>query len=178
MSIFDIVLLVILAGFTWNGLTQGIIRLVGNIVGLVVGAYLASHYYLAFYAWCLNFSWLRSWATGHDSIAKVIAFIILFVLIERLVGLLAVIVEQLFKFIAIVPGSKFLNNILGGALGLLEGALLLGLILYVISRYALISNFFGVQLSTSVVTPWLIKTETLISPFLPAALKNLKSLIN
>jgi membrane protein required for colicin V production len=177
MSIFDIALLVILAGFVWSGLTQGLIRLIGNLVGLVVGAYLASHYYLAFYQWSLQFGWIKTWALAHEGAAQVIAFIILLVVVAKLVGLLAVILEQVFKFIAIIPGSKYLNNLLGAVLGFLEGALFLGLIIYVLSRYTLVSNFFGTQLTGSVVAPVLLKIVTIIMPFLPQALKTLKAVI-
>jgi uncharacterized membrane protein required for colicin V production len=178
MSIFDIILLVILAGFVWNGLLKGLIRLIGNLVGLVVGAYVASHFYLPFYEWCLRFSWIKSWTVGHENIAKVIAFIILLALIARLISFLAVILEQVFKFIAVIPGSKYLNNLLGAGLGFLEGALFLGLIIYVGSRYTVIGNFFGNQLTTSVVAPFLLKVVTIVLPFLPEALKTLKSVIN
>jgi uncharacterized membrane protein required for colicin V production len=177
MSIFDIVLLVILAAFTWNGLTKGLIRLIGNIVGLIVGAYIASHFYLNVYQWCLHLGWLKTWMLANSGAAKVIVFILLLAVVARLVGFLAVILEQVFKFIAVIPGSKYLNNLLGAALGFLEGALGLGLIIYVASRYTLVTDSFGAQLTTSVVAPLLLKIVVIILPFLPEALKTLKSLI-
>lgn len=177
MSIFDISLLVILGGFALNGLLKGLIRILGNFVGLLFGAYVASHYYLAFFDWWKDWSFWQDWTTNHVSAGKVISFIVLFILIARLFGLLVIIVEKIFKFIAIIPGSRFINNILGAILGFLEGSLFLGLIIYVISRYVLIGNYFGDHLTTSIVAPWLLKVVNLILPILPEALKALKALI-
>jgi membrane protein required for colicin V production len=171
MSNFDIALVVILAGFVLNGLFKGLIRLLGHIVGLIVGAYVASHYYL------VVFEWGKNLANGRDNIGKIVAFIIVFVVVTRLVDYLFVFVEKFFKFLAVIPGSKYINNLLGGILGFIEGALFLGLILFVVSRYAFIGNFFGDQLINSQVAPFLLKIATLIMPVLPEALKALKALI-
>lgn len=171
MSIFDISLLVILGGFIVSGLFQGLIRLIGRIVGLIVGAYVASHFYLAFFAWWQNL------AAGHENIGKVIAFIILFIVAAKLSDLVFALLEKAFKIIAIIPGSRYINNLLGGLLGLLEGALFLGLIIYVASRYAFIDGFFGNQLTSSIVAPYLLKVVNIVLPLLPEALKALKAII-
>jgi uncharacterized membrane protein required for colicin V production len=171
MSTFDICLLAILGGFAISGLFKGIIRMVGHVVGLIVGAYAASHFYLNFYGL------IRGAFNSHENAGKVIAFIILFAVVTRLVILLFVLLEKLFKFIAVIPGSKYINNLLGAALGFLEGALSLGLIIYVISRYTLISNFFGEQFMHSIIAPFLLKITNIILPLLPEALKILKSII-
>ena len=70
-----------------------------------------------------------------------------------------------------------INNLAGALLGFLEGSLFLGLIIFVASRYAIIGNFFGDQLSTSIISPLLLKIVNLILPILPEALKALKSII-
>jgi len=177
MSTFDIVLIVIIGAFAINGLFKGLIKLLGNLAGLIVGAYVASHYYLNFYAWISNWDWLKNWATDHENLARVLTFIILFALVARLTALLFLIIEKIFKFIAVIPGSKYINNLLGAALGLLEGSLSIGLIIYVISRYTLISNFFGGQLTDSIVAPLLLKVVNIILPLLPEALKALQAII-
>ena len=171
MSIFDICLLVILAGFVFSGLFKGIIRLAGHFIGLIVGAYVASRFYLNLYEWG------KAIANGHDNVGKVVAFIILFVVVTRLVILLFVLLEKLFNFIAVIPGSKYVNNLLGAALGFIEGSLFLGTILFVISRYSVIGDFFGDQLTKSVIAPFLLKIVDIILPLLPTALTALKSLI-
>lgn len=171
MSIFDIVLIVILIGFTFSGLSKGLIRSAGHLIGLIIGAIVASHYYLLVYQWGAN------WARGHDNIGKVVAFILLFIVATRLVDLVFYLIEKFFNFIAIIPGSKYINNVLGGLLGFLEGSLFLGLIIYVASRYALIGNLIGHELTVSKIAPFLLKITDIIMPFLPAALKALQSII-
>lgn len=171
MSIFDICLLVILVGFILNGLFKGLIRLLGHVVGLIIGAYISSHFYL------LLFDWWKNIFNGHDAVGKVVSFIVLFVVVTRLMDFVFKLIEKFFNFIAIIPGSKYLNNLAGAILGFIEGALFLGLILFVISRYALISNFFGEQLTNSLLAPVLLKIVNIILPILPEALKALKSII-
>lgn len=177
MSILDISLLVILGGFVINGLFKGLIRMLGQMIGLIAGAYIASHFYLAFFDWWKNWQWWQNWTFDHASAAKVISFIILFVLAVRLIDLAFVIIEKLFKLIAVIPGSQFINNILGAGLGFIEGSLFLGLIIYVVSRYTLLGSYWSDQLSASTVSPILLKVVDIILPVLPEALKALKSII-
>lgn len=171
MSTLDIVLLVILGAFTASGLFKGLIRLLGRIVGLIIGAYVASNFYLLF------FEWGRQWVVGRENLGKILAFIILFVVVTRLVDFIFFLIEKIFNFIAVIPGSKYLNNLLGGALGLLEGSLFLGLVFYVITRYPLASSLFNDQLANSLVIPWLLKVTTIVLPILPGALRALRSII-
>lgn len=173
MSIFDIVLLIILAGFILNGLSKGLINLFGRVFGLIIGAYISSHFYLQFY------ELIKKIFNGNNSIGKIVSFIVLFFIVTRLMDFLFKLIEKVFNFIAFIPGSKYINNIAGAALGFFEGALFLGLIIFVVSRYALIGNLFGIsgQLSNSSVSPYLLKIVNLILPVLPEALKTLKSII-
>lgn len=171
MSYFDIGLLVILAGFLGNGLHKGLIRLLGQVVGLIVASYVSSHFYLTFYEWGKD---IVNWGEGTE---KFLSFLILFILITSLVGGVFIIIEKIFDLISIIPFTKLINRLLGGALGLLEGSLSLGLILFVAARYTWIDGLMGNQLVASKVAPWLIKVANIIMPFLPEALKALKSII-
>jgi uncharacterized membrane protein required for colicin V production len=173
MSILDICLLVILIGTVLNGLFKGLINLLGRVVGLIVGAFVASHFYLTF------FSWSEHIYNGHDALGKIISFVVLFIVVTKLMDFVFKLIEKAFNLIAIVPGSKYLNNIAGGVLGFFEGALFLGLIIYVVSRYAAVGNLLGIsgQLTNSVIAPALLKIVNIILPILPDALKTLKSII-
>jgi uncharacterized membrane protein required for colicin V production len=171
MSYFDIGLLVVLAGFVGNGLNKGLIRLLGQVAGLIIASYVSSHFYLTFYEWGKG---LANFGEGTE---KFLSFLILFVVITSLVGVVFIIIEKGFNLISIIPFTKLINRLLGGALGLLEGSLSLGLILFVAARYAWIGGLMGSQLVDSKVAPWLIKVANIIMPFLPEALKALKSVI-
>lgn len=171
MSYFDIGLLVILLIFVGNGLAKGLIRLLGQVVGLIVASYVASHFYLTFYAWGQD---MVNWGEGTE---KFLSFLIVFTLVTSLVGVVFIIIEKLFNLISIIPFTKTINRLLGGALGLFEGSLALGLILFVAARYAWIGGMFGSQLVESKVAPLMIKVANVVMPFLPEALKALKSII-
>lgn len=173
MSIFDICLLVILSYSALNGLFKGLINLLGRVVGLIIGAFVASHFYLVFFSWSENIY------KDHDSLGKILSFIILFVAVTKLSELVFKLIEKIFNFVAVIPGSKYLNNLAGAILGFFIGALFLGLIIYVISRYAFAGNLLGIgnQLKTSVIAPFLLKIVKVILPLLPDALKALKSII-
>lgn len=171
MSYFDIGLLVILAGFIGNGLHKGLIRLLGQVVGLIIASYVSSHFYLTFYQWGKD---MVNWGEGTE---KFLSFLILFILVSSLIGGVFILIEKIFNLISIIPFTKLINRLLGGVLGLLEGSLSLGLILFVAARYAWIGGLMGDQLISSKVAPWLIKVANIIMPFLPEALKALKSVI-
>jgi len=171
MSYFDIALLIIIAGFTFNGLAKGLIRLLGKLAGLIVGIFIASHFYLQFYQWSQGIF------GGRESLGKVISFIIVFILVTLVIDWIFIIIEKIFKLISIIPFTGLINRLLGGALGFLEGALFIGMILFVASKYAWIGSLFGNYLTSSQVAPFLLSIVQIVAPILPAALKALQSVI-
>lgn len=171
MAIFDIILLIILAGFVLYGLSLGLIRTFGSLVGVVVGAYLAGRFYLQVAGWVEDLFF------GFNNLGKIVVFIILFALVNRLVCLVFAILDKAFDIISIIPFLKTINRLAGAILGFLMGGLVLGLILYVAARYSVIGNFFGDWLVNSQVTPRLIKFASILVPLLPEVLKKLQSLI-
>ncbi len=171
ISWFDLVLILIWAGFVFNGLAKGLIRLLGRIVGLIIGAIIASYYYIDFYLWSQNYVSLG------EGVGKVLSFIVLFVVATRIIDWIFVYLEKLFKFISIIPFTKLLNRILGGALGFLEGALFLGVIVYVISQYAFLDGLFSGQLETSILVPYLLWFIQILLPILPEAIKAVETIM-
>ncbi|MFA4834176.1 MAG: CvpA family protein [Patescibacteria group bacterium] len=171
MGIFDIILLIILAGFVFYGLFFGLIRTLGSLAGVIVGAWLASRFYLEV------FSWVKDLSFGFNNLGKVATFIILFSLINRLVCFAFVILDKTFHIISIIPFLKSINRLAGAILGLLMGGLIMGLILYVAARYTIFNSFFGDWMVNSEVAPRLIKFSSVLTPLLPEVLKKLQSLI-
>ena len=171
VSIFDVILILILGGFFFYGFFFGFIKIVGNVVGVFIGAWAATHYYTQAYEWS---KWLYF---GHENLGKVISFIIVLTLVSRLVGLLFMLLQKVFDILSIVPFLKGINKLAGGFFGLAEGVITLGLIIYVASRYSIITSFFGAQLAASQIAPFLAKAIEFLTPLFPEALKLLKSLI-
>ena len=171
MSAFDISLVVILVGFVISGLFKGIIKMIGGIVGYFAGAFIASHYYLNFY------TWIDTFINGKENVLKIVSFIVLFLLTAKIVALIFLLLEKVFKLAAFIPGSRFLNNILGALFGFVQGALLMGLMVYLLSRYLNMGDALAQLIMSSQVAPILLKINNIAAPFLPEAFKSLVSFI-
>ncbi|MFA4936909.1 MAG: CvpA family protein [Patescibacteria group bacterium] len=124
MGIFDAFLLLILFGFVWFGFWFGFIHTLGALVGTIAGAFIAGRLYLPIFDLVVN--WI-----GYDSgWIKIIIFLILFIVINRLVGFGFYILDRTFRFVSFIPFLKTINHLGGAVLGLVEGGLTLGLVLY------------------------------------------------
>ncbi|MDD4271659.1 MAG: CvpA family protein [Patescibacteria group bacterium] len=166
MTIFDIVLFIILAGFIFYGLFFGLIRTVGSLFGLVGGLWLALIFYLT------AFDWVKNLFFGHEIAGKIIVFIVLFTLINRLIGFVFALLDRTFDLISIIPFLKTINRLAGAALGFVEGGLVIGLALLYISQTA-----FGHWLDASKVAPFLVSYTKAILPLLPGLLNRIKEII-
>lgn len=169
--IFDSILLLALAGFIFYGLFFGLIRTLGSLAGVILGAWAASHWYLEFY------NWVQSLAFGHENLGKVFSFIILFVLANRLIGFIFILLDKAFHLISIIPFLKTVNRLAGALFGLIEGGLVLGLLLYVVARYTIVTNWLGQAMTDSRLAPFLLKFTNVITPLLPDFLKQLESIL-
>ena len=171
MGIFDIILLLILAGFVFYGLFFGLIKTLGSLAGVVVGAWAASHFYLQVFEWAKDLSF------GYENLGKIVAFIIIFTVVNRLTNLIFSILDKAFDFLTIIPFLKTINRLAGAVLGLVEGALVLGLILYMAVRYTPLGTWFGRILVDSQIAPRLLSFTEILTPFFPEILEKLQSLI-
>jgi membrane protein required for colicin V production len=165
MAIFDLVLIIILAGFVFYGLFFGLIRALGSLLGVVVGLWLTFIFYITVYGWVRNLFF------GHELIGKIITFIVLFTLINRLIGFIFALLDRTFDLLSVIPFLKTINRLAGACLGLLEGGLVIGLILLYVSQTA-----FGSWLDNSQVAPFFIKFSQAILPLLPGLLNKIKEL--
>jgi uncharacterized membrane protein required for colicin V production len=169
MIIFDLVLLIILGGFVLYGLWFGLIHSIGVLIGTVAGAYLAARWYEPVAS-------LLGYFGGHQNIARVVCFLIIFALVDRLVGLLFWLVDKVFSVLKIIPFLGLANRLLGATLGFAEGVLVLGLTLYVAARYPL-GDWFTTSLADSKIAHYLIDVGSILTPLLPEVLKQIKSII-
>jgi membrane protein required for colicin V production len=111
MSWLDIVILVIIAIPTLIGLRTGIIKAILSLVGLVVGVILAGRFYAAL-AERLTF-------IPQETLAKVVAFVIIMGLAMIIAGVLA----SVLKWIASVVMLGWVNRLGGAVFGLVLGAI-------------------------------------------------------
>ncbi len=160
MSSVDIVLLIIIAAFAMTGWRVGIIHALGSLIGAVAGIYLASRYYQGFAAWLIHFT---GWS---GDFAKILCFILAFVIINRLVGFGFWILDKVFGIFTRLPFIHGLNNFLGLVFGLLEGIIVVGISIYFINKFALKIDFLK-SLAQSNVALFSLKFSAFLWPLMP-----------
>lgn len=171
MPLIDVILIIILFGFIFYGLFAGLIRSLGVLVGVFVGAILASRLYL----WVFDI--IQPVFFGHDKVGLVLTFLLLFSIINKLTALAFFFIEKIFNIIAIIPFLKTINRLAGAIFGFMAGSLTIGLVLYVVSRYAILDAFLGQWLTASKMAPFFLRVAKLLLPLLPEILKQLKAVI-
>lgn len=164
-SWFDLLLILTVFGYVWGGFWTGLIQAVGGVVGLFLGQILASRYY-EHYATAV-----APIFNGNQVLGKVIAFILIFLIVSRLVGVIFWFVNKIFNFFAIVPGLKFINRLGGGIFGFIEGALFVGITLQFLVRLP-ISTAFATTLADSNVAKYFLNLTAWLVPLFPAILKH------
>lgn len=168
MTQADIILMILVGGFALFGFWFGLIHTLGSFLGAILGSLVAGHFYTPVAQWLLSFR------GGNENIVKVITFILLFVLASRLVGLLFMLIEKMFNLLKIIPFFSLINRLAGTILGFLEGVLVIGMSLLVISKFPLTISFTA-ALAQSVVASWLIRGSSVIWPLLPVAFRQLQT---
>ena len=169
LTILDLVLILILFLFIAFGFALGLVQTIGALIGVVLGAWLAGIYYEPVGAW------LDPILLGQSATARIIAFILIFTLINRLIGLIFWFINKIFNIISIIPFTKSLNRLLGAIFGLLEGTLALGIILYFASQFTISEWWMGI-ISGSKVALWLIEMAGILTPLLPELLDKVNPL--
>ena len=170
MSYLDITIIAIIAGFGLFGLWFGLIHTLGSLVGTFFGLYFATRYYSPMADWLIS---ITGWS---GNFAKVFMFILAFVLIARLVGLVFWLAEKLLGWITKLPFIRSLNHLTGAIVGVAEGAVIVGVSIYFIARFP-IGEKFMLSLGESVIAPYLVKPVSIMLPLIPDAIKFLQSTV-
>ncbi len=168
-TLIDVILLLIFFGFICGGFAMGLIRSIGALVGLGLGAWLAGHYFMPVA------DRLAPFIGGNDSIARIISFLLIFIIINRLAVLVFHLIDKAFNILSVIPFLKSLNRIGGVILGAIEGFLTLGLIIYVIAKFAPDWSFVRNDLNNSQVAHYLVALAKWLIALLPQAFGNIKS---
>lgn len=164
MTFLDLILVLSVFAFVLAGLWFGLVHALGALVGMVLSVLVAGHYAAA-------------GTFGTSNLARVVAFVLIMILVNRLIGLVFWIIEKIFKIVSVLPFLKTFNALLGGALGFLEGVLVVGGALYVAARYPVSAGFAG-ALSASQVGLWLLHAFGLFAPLLPQAIRQIQAVIS
>jgi len=163
MGTLDIILLIIFFGFVGAGFYFGLIHTLGAIIGVVVGVLAAGQFYDEFASF-FEFIMLK------PSVAKIIAFIVIFLVVSRLIGYMVHMMDKGFKLARLIPFATMVNRLGGALLGFFEATLVLGVILYVATNFE-ISPYINQAIDDSVLAGLFMTIATILTPLIPEALK-------
>lgn len=171
MEMADIILLGIIVLFGIIGLAAGFVHAVGSFLGLVVGVYLASRFYSPVA------DWLMGMIGRESNFIRVLMFVIAFILITKLVGLVFFLIEKVFNIVKFIPFVKTFNRFLGFLLGLVEGIVSVGMVIFFIDKFPLSEQLMS-ALANSVVASYTEGIASILWPLLPQAIKLIESTID
>jgi len=166
MILLDWILIFLIFSFIFSGFLGGFIYSFGSFLGVILGAFLAGIWYEPF---SLVIGGGANWA-------KVIAFIIIFLVVSRLVGFVFYIINKVFKIIAIIPFLGIINRVGGAIFGFIEGVLFLGVVIFFLTHFELGEKTIEV-LGSSKLVPFFENVGEILSPLLPRIFSELGSVI-
>jgi len=170
MTLVDIVLLILIAGFAMFGFWFGLIHTLGSLLGTAVGAFFATRWFEPMAEWIAN---ITGWS---ENMAAVLSFIITFVVINRLVGFLFWMGERFFKRFTSLPFIASINRFLGLLLGIFEGLVTLGIIFLFMDKFPISGTLIDL-LGASKIVPHTINAADILLPLIPEGIKELESTI-
>ncbi len=171
MSLFDLVLFIVIGGFGLFGLWFGFFHTLGSLMGTILGVYLAGRYYEAMAEWLIQ---ITGWG---DNVSRVVMFTLAFIIINRLVGFAFWIFDKFFNVLTKLPFLNSINRLLGGALGVFEGIVTVGFILYAFQQFPF-SVKVAAAIESSMVAPYALGMITVLLPLLPEGMRLLRSSVD
>ncbi len=168
MITIDIILIGVLGVFVLAGFWFGLVHMAGSIVGLFVATIVAGRYYLGLADWLGQY-------VDSTVACQMLSFIFLFSAVVRLFGLAFWLVRKAFKFVTIIPFVSTFNRLLGALLGLVEGLLSIGLLIWFASRLpggVILSD----ALNDSALAGFFVSVGKVLSWLMPVAIQAAQSL--
>ncbi len=170
MSTTDIALLALWFGFVWAGFWYGLIQTLGGVVGVIAGAIIAGRTYT------IAGGWLGA-AGDRAGLANWLAFTTIFVVVNRAVAIATGTVGKVLNVAKVVPGVASANRLGGALVGLLEGALVLGLLVN-LAQTLKVSASLSAYLEGSRIASLLGTIGSSLMPLLPEAIRHVQAIIN
>jgi uncharacterized membrane protein required for colicin V production len=149
--------------FVVNGFFQGVIHMLGSILGLIVGVGVASRLDTA------GGTWLHTQTGWPQALCVIVAFVIILIIFTRVFGIVLHILEKAFNFMKI-PLVGLANRTAGGVLGFFEGVFVVGATLIIIKTlpFPIVATLAGSTLAGS-----LIAAASILMPLLPKSIQEL-----
>jgi len=159
MAIIDVLIIIIIFAFMLLGFVFGFIHALGSLIGTAVALLISGI--------AINpISEKLTFVLGGGITTKILIFLALFLIVSHLIGFLFSIAEKIFHFLYWIPFAKTIDRILGSVFGLIEGIIVCGIVLFLISQI-LPDNALKDMISSSVLGETLIGIVVLFKIFLP-----------
>lgn len=156
--VLDILFVAIILGALYQGYKEGFIRAITSLLSTVVALYGAGLLYLTGAGWLSD---ITGWRVGF---CRIVVFIILLILINRLVVFLMYLLDRALKFVAGLPVIRTINRGLGAFCRGLEAIIILAILIYVLNRLS--HGPISEWLSTSHVADLIIRFTDYLWPFI------------
>lgn len=166
MSYFDIAIAIVIVLFGLFGLWRGLVEMILSIVAMVIG-FIVAYFYNDAVA-----DWFAKYIPWGESARHNLAFVLLLVMANRVVGLIFWLINKLVGFLWRLPFINSLNRLLGMVVGVIEGLLVTGIVLaFVFSNgsYSWVES----KLGTSNFAPRLIALGSVFMPRVNDTIKNI-----
>jgi uncharacterized membrane protein required for colicin V production len=160
-SIVDVALLLIICSFVCFGLFFGFVHTLGSLVGTILGIFLSTRLVGPAYD---AFGFLF----GGGAVGKIFMFVIIFLLVSRIVGILFWLIEKFFGIFGLIPFASVINRALGAAFGLIEGIIFVGVVIFFVMQYVP-DNVVQATLAESIVAKYLLALVAALQILFPAA---------
>ncbi len=162
--ILDMILGIILIFFLIKGLIKGLTKELVGLISLLVSVIIAAKFYQP-----LTVYIFKNPATWH----YVISFIVIFILIE----ILFVIVSKLLRGLLKAIGLRWLDRLIGGGIGVIEGLIICQVIILLLSILS-ISPSIADMMNSSVLVPYVKMSMGAIVNVVPSNWKAYLSIIS
>ncbi len=159
MNWFDIVLGLVIVASVVSGLKAGLARVVIGLVSLVVG------FMLGFWSYGIPAAKIEP-LVNNQGLANILGFVVIFVAVAAAGALLAALLSSVFKWV----GLSWLNYLMGGAAGLLRGALIVAVMVNILVAFAPSPTPTFLQQST--VVPYANEVASVLAQVAPRELKD------
>lgn len=160
----DTLIFIVLGAFFVIGFVRGFIREIGAIFGFFIALALANTYYPSLVP-AIKPS-LAQWPIIQEPLSLILAYFGAFIIAQVVIGIAVRLLDFFIKHFAPIPFLKTANRLAGGALGAVEGILLLSAIFYMITMFPL-NKDWDAQIKKSALAGQIMKVSGLIKPFLP-----------
>lgn len=166
MNLLDIIILILLAGFVLYGVWLGFVHELGSLIGAIFATIIAGYFYVQVGDWLTKIF-------GNPVLMKIIAFLIIFFIVSKLFGFLFYYISKLLNVVTHLPFIHAIDRLMGGVLGFFEGVLVIGLTLFILTKYPLNPSLTAL-LSGAKLVPWFIAVSSVLQGFLPDTIKELQ----